>query len=407
MRKLLSVLAFASLAGMISSSFGVAVFARQTGLECNTCHTSAGFPTLTKMGQDFKAGSYASEHDDTMIGDGEALSLPRTMPIGFVLKARAWNLNDGSESHTGVDIWDEAVIFLGGKIGKNSGYVIEWGEGQPLAARWSFGVVHNESIKTSIVVFTVDGWGPGAVFEAQSTGAVKNMRVFENKEMNSAAASVDGWGESTGIGAYVYHDMFYAAIALYAPVHHATHDDFLDPAFAQYIRAVVTPIEGLGIGAALKTGTAGFLVADGDWAADNGITPGVTVEVAQSTMVFDVQYYNPSVLGGLLAWATYGSNADTHNEVTVSLGSASATSAGDVAKTYITVGADVSVIPNKANVGLGYRKGDIDSGAYDDSGIILQAKYNVLMNARLQAEYYMGQGDNEDSSMMLMLFGSW
>jgi hypothetical protein len=402
LKTIISISAVVSVLGLNSSVFGVAAFARQTGLDCTSCHSSAGFPTLNTFGAAFKAGGYVNGDDANMMGDGEALSIPKTLNISVVAKVR-YNMNltnaDGTNNGANeADVPDELALLMGGRVGKNVGYLLEWVDGA-LTARVPL-VYDIGPAKLGVVIFATDAMGPQTVFEVAATGAQRNLRVWENQQgVTRPMDQTVNDGVATGLGAYIYHSMFYAA---YTPFVNSASiaGEGMDQKPAHYIRAAVTPnVAGLDllVGGQVWTGTTG--VTDGD------TTTAITTH-DYSRFVVDGQVQG--TLGvPLLAWFQYGSIGASD-----SWGVAN----GDISATRISVGLDAQIIENKANIGGGFETKSTDAtGDKAENYLFVGAKYNLLRNLRVNLEYKMGlsaydaatgQGD-EGSMARAMVFGSW
>lgn len=382
LKTIISISAVVSVLGLNSSVFGVATFARQTGLDCTSCHTSAGFPTLNTFGAAFKAGGYVNADDANLMGDGEALSIPKSLGMSIVTKVRfKKNMTDNagaSLSDGEANIPDELAIMLGGRVGKNVGYLIEWGGGGPGHARVPL-VFDLGPAKLGAVVWVSDAMGPATVFETAATGAMRNLRVFENLKGAGQDYFKEGSGvitASSGVGLYAHHSMGFVAFTPF------TNEDptgsVNKPAY--YVRAALTPnVAGLDllVGYQMNTGTTGDINGD---------------KAEYDNMAVDAQIVG--TLGvPLVAFFQFASGGETNT--------------GGGFGTRISAGLDAQIIENTANVGVGFISTTPD-GADAQNTLILGGKYNIVRNLRLNVEYKKGLSvDHEASFVQAMLFGSW
>lgn len=241
-------LAAAGLIALPLPSVAVPAFARQTGATCSSCHFQH-FPTLTPYGQSFKAGNYAQSGGQSMV-EGDILSLPAVLNLSMILKMKYVKTNGSSGVGTDRGEYmmpDEASILLGGRVGKNMGFMVEGqlaDETAPVFA--SFKVpIGFEALggRLSLIPFATDALGTPFGFELLSTGAVRNVRSFEERAATSAQQYVvGGAGEGVAEGvAFVYaRSHGFANITLWTPNHGTVALD--RPTY--YVRLAATPLVG-------------------------------------------------------------------------------------------------------------------------------------------------------------------
>lgn len=419
LKTIISISAVVSVLGLNSSVFGVAAYARQTGLDCTSCHASVGFPTLNTFGQSFKAGGYVNGDDANMMGDGEALSLPKNLNGSLVVKIRgSYNTTDtvptgatAADPYYRLDMPDEFAFLFGGRVAKNIGYLLEFNGDGALSFKMPI-VFDLAGGKLGVVPFWTDGLGVGYGFENLSTGAVRNIRAVEERSVASAVSFVeaqlakdpDGAGALTaqdaglasaasGITAYYWMGIAHVAVTGYAPASvEGLGPEIINPAFAQYIRAAVTPsVAGLdvAVGVQKTLGTAGFDSA-------NGVAGGRVNEA--NYLGVDAQVMGTIGMPVAL-FVTYGQGDNLTN------------GAGDaqtgVEASAITVLGDVQLIENKLNVALGMRLGsytkhtvvgttDTAGDTVSDNAIMAEVKYNLARNVRLSFDWKKEIGDVDD-----------
>jgi hypothetical protein len=394
-------LALVAMFGLTSSSYGVPAFARQTGLDCNSCHGSAGYPTLNSFGAAFKAGGYTQANDDDLIGDGEALSIPKTLNMSLVYKVRNPIDINANGAEMPFENPDEIAILMGGKAAKNIGWLMEAG-GTDIAAA-SFKLVFAPElgpVRLGIVPWFSD-LTPGYVFETMSTGAVRNIRALENRKLTSAinavnygaADDVGTNGMNAGLGLYVWHPMFFAAFTPFIPrdgvavtagqalAGEATTDWLTNPV-GIYARAAVTPSFGgmdLGVGVQYYGGA----YADGGYDVNGDATT-----KAMSTIGVDVQFgLNAGI--PMIFFVTYANDIENTSS-------------------SINILADLAVIPDVLMLDAAFR---LDLNTYanaEDSktGAGIGAKFHIVRNVKLEVDvaYTFASGDLQ---ILPQIFGAF
>jgi len=365
LKSIISVMAVVATVGVTNSTYGVAAFARQTGVACSSCHTSAGFPTLTPFGQAFKAGGYTQGNEDAMMGDGEALSIPKAMNLSVVFKARHETVISGGTTTNELQVLDEGAILAGGRVGKNIGFLIEGGGD---FVNFKLPMVYDVGpVKLGIVPWMSDGLGPAFAMETISTGNADNIRINENKHAVSAQSAVD-WGgaqTSSGVGLYVWHPMGFLLVTPWAEgVNGAGWIDGGDIGY--YARAAATPELDFG-----------------QLAAGVAYKGGAFASTTYSYICADVQLILSDI--PLMATITY---------------------ANDLANTgsAVAVAVDYQVLEDQRfNVNAGFL---YDLGGNGNSDLNVGIKWGIALNLRLDVNV----GYNLDSGDVLiqpMLFGSF
>jgi hypothetical protein len=395
LKTIISLLAVVTMLGVTSSTYGVAAFARQTGLDCTSCHAAAGFPTLNSFGAAFKAGGYVQGNEEKMIGDGEGLSIPEAVNLGVVFKARdeiklGTDASGAATYSNELQFPDETAVFAGGRIAKNVGFVIELGDAwfNSFKITW---VNDIGPVKLGIVPWHTDAFGAGWIFETLSTGAVRNIRLSENRNLVSAG-SATGWGgagEASGLGLYVWHPMGFVAYTAFAP---AIGGIAIENGMGHYIRAAVTPSLDFGdiaVGISMKLGSA---------EDHSGIAEYYSwLHADAQLMLSDIP---------LTIMVTYASDQTGADTVAAS---------GDGKSTVLTGVVDYAIIENMLNVNVAYKHGISPNQANKIGGSI---RYNIATNLRLSLDFhYQMAKDNSavasvgdidaETMIMPMISGSW
>jgi len=320
----------------------VPAFARQTGASCSACHFQH-FPTLTAFGAAFKSANYALTGGQSLI-EGDILSLPAVLNLSMVLKMKYVKTDGGSGE--GADrgefmMPDEASIFLGGRVGKNIGFLVEGqlaDESAPVFASFKMPIGFDAvGGRLSLVPFATDALGTPFGFELLSTGAVRNVRSFEERAATSAQQYVvGGSGEGVAEGlalVYAGHTGF-ANLTLWTPNHGTVAID--RPAY--YWRIAATPTVGawkFGAGMQWWNGTA------------------VTLNQQIRAVAFDFQAHGAVGSRPLGVYVTY----------TSAPGTPAGAASGDTnlfnrlpnAQLAFAVATELGVVPGRLTMGVAYR----------------------------------------------------
>jgi len=375
-----SVLLIVATLGLTSTVHGVPAFARQTGLDCNSCHAAAGFPTLNAFGAAFKAGGYSQANEDDLIGDGEALSIPKSLNMSVVLKVRnpiegTTQDNGDTTSKSTLDMPDEMAFLVGGRTGKNMGFLVESAlsrdGNEAVSAKYVF-APEIGPVRLGIVPWYSD-LGVGYFFETQSTGMARNIRPGEKVKgaaFNLGLTDADATGQTIGLGVYVWHPMGFLAVTPYfgstgttwSDINAAGTDNAAD--IAWYIRAAATPTFGdvaMSIGGAFWTGkhegaTVNAFVVDATAEMEVGVP--LTIELSFG-MDLNGETYN----------AAHAAGADSVMGL----------------EGYVEAG----VIPDVAMVGLlvGFTQQTLPAVVNSDLDIGLVGKYHVARNVKLELDF--------------------
>jgi hypothetical protein len=398
-----SVLALVATLGLTSTVHGVPTFARQTGLDCTSCHAASGFPTLNSFGAAFKAGGYSQANEDDLVGDGETLSIPKALNVSVVLKALqpiegGSTTVNGTTTDNGVAadlvLPDEMALLIGGRLGTNSGFLIESALGKgvdagdftggnaALGAKYVF-APELGPVRLGIVPWWTD-LGAGYVFESLSTGAINNLRAAEEMKGAAHRLGMNDLGQMTGLGLYLWHPMgFVAFTPFFAGTENpANGTSWVDSDIGYYVRAAATPSFGsvnLGIGVQYWAGVA------------NGNTLGTFVVDAQAMMDVGIP---------LSIFATFGMD----NSVT------------DVSKTSLTAYVEAAIVPDTFMTGLAFTLGSetVGTDTATDIGIGLVAKYHIFRNLKFELDVFYDMGSNSANTdtttgwlILPMIFGAF
>jgi hypothetical protein len=371
-------LTIVAMLGLTSTVQGVPAFARQTGLDCNSCHAAPGFPTLNSFGAAFKAAGYTQASEDNLIGDGEALSIPKALNMSVVYKVRQPIEVAGGKTVAPFENPDEIALLLGGRIAPNIGYVIEAG-GTSLDFA-SLKVVFAPEIgpvRLGIVPWFSD-LGPGYIFETLSTGAVRNIRSMENRKVSSAINAIEYGGANataqSGLGLYVWNPMFFVTLTPFMATAFDPQPDWTVNSIGYYGRVAVTPTLGpvdLGVG---------------------------------------VQYYfgkADDLAGGVAKLNTLGVDVQAMMNVGIPL-SVFLTYANDIEgqKSAANISVDAAIIPDVLMLDLAFRLG-LTTNVDNEIGI--GAKFHIVRNVKLEVDvaYSLPATGTGELQILPLIFGAF
>lgn len=397
-------------------------FSRQTSMACTTCHAQH-FPVLNSFGQAFKAGGY------TMMGaqgkvEGERLSLPDTLNMSLVLKARYQKENgtDGpgiisGETKNGgqLQLADEFAFLVGGRVAENVGFLFEGAlHGGPeggIAAGFKMPFVFDvRAVKLSAIPFYTDGLGVAYGYELASTGAMRAARWSEHRKEISAQQYIGTDGKATGLALVAQNDMGYINLSRWSPT-------FVEAIQlkSNYLRIAATPTAGdwaMHIGGQLWNGS-GYTNA----------TPAVISGVATPALIPGVPAALVDTKAAALDFQAQGQLAGKDLSVYATWAKAPAAAGatpnhfngGANDKKAWTIGADYSVIPKALHIGAAYRnaRNGKAAGVDGDNAITLNAVYDLRQNVALHLAHssYSGSAYNTagkaDALTTLMLFAAW
>ena len=265
----------------------VPAFARQMGVACLSCHFQH-FPKLNSFGREFRLGGYTQTAQELIEDDG--VSIPPVANIGFFLeyKYQKTDTKGATGTKTGTDrgqwdLYDEAAIFFGGRLGENFGMFAELAEGVENAK-----VVFSRDfggVQGGLSAYVTHSMGPAFGMELFNTGVQMHIVSGVNMMVQGAALStMVGMGEATGFTAFMAGNNFFAAYGMWSPF---GTDEARDTGFdmSSYFRLALTrEISGFnsmigffGTGGKTKCGE-----------ACSG-TPGVVAEKKTEAMGIDLQ----------------------------------------------------------------------------------------------------------------------
>ena len=416
---LLALLSPVFVFSLSSNSYAVPAFARQTGQECSSCHFQH-MPALSAYGRAFKSSGFTDVGDQALLEGDNGLSLPTTMNLSLIVKLRVVKEHvEGTDDGTGSDLFewqypDEAALFFGGRISDNIGFALESQLSDPEGPVFdSFKIPVRSDIgdgQALLIPFFTPAHGPGFSFELLNTGAVRNMRSFEDRK-NISAQQWGGLGDgaASGIAAVYSTDSYFLNVAKYAPFDPSTNPGV--DSFGTYVRgALMGDIAGFdsAIGVQLYTGSAKWNTEEVTITAPAG--GGALIETSSvahnekknDRWAIDAQAQGD--VGGmpLGIYAAY-----------IKVGTEDYRNSNPNDKKGWNVTAELGVKPGKVTVGAGFRAGD--NGALtneDDHSTFVAATYMSKQNVQIQLNHTLLGGSannasNKESKTILMLFAAF
>jgi hypothetical protein len=414
----------------VSEASALPLFARQTGMECAACHFQH-FPMLTAFGRAFKAGAYTLMGTEGKV-EGNNLSIPNTLNAAILTtagytKSNADNAVAAGFGGTGVRTTGDGAVyvpgtngefslFVGGRTSENSGALAEIGTLQDagtgaglssakIPMLWE---IAGDGTRAGLVPFTTDGQGASYGFEELNTGAnAVHTMLFIGGDFNGSVAGVLSAQQYIGTGAPATG----AAIVVNNPNYFINLTKFHQ----------VGPGDLGGTGAALTStyfraagifDVAGWDTAVGiqNWSGNStdvtfaeidpitGTPAAATItEVDTKAWAIDGQMQN--TLANNMPLGIY----ITYAHAPSSPGGGNAYNGGDAARSSFNIAAELGVIPEKATIGFGIRRGKsgdttITGSNASDNAYLLEASYKLAQNMLLNLVYTSQSGDYWNST---------
>ncbi|WP_457641379.1 hypothetical protein [Persephonella sp.] len=349
------------------SANAIPAFARQMTATCSTCHSQNQFPALNSFGRSFKASGYTMIGNEKLITEENMfISLPTVLNASFAIKIR-YIKTGGATSE--LQFPDEAALLIGGRASENAGTFIEIGydnvDKKFLLANFKIPFVFDvANRKIGIVPFTTDAFGPSFAFEILNTGAVRNQRILEERNVISAQQYIGTATEAEGVGFYVYDDLYSFVYAAWGPAHGTVKLSKT----SHYLRVAFTPRIGgwdIGFGGQIWAGKTEVKNDDGS-------------KTSFKTNANALDFQAMGDIGiPLTIILTYGNAKNETNSIY---------NKGTDNKKALTGVVEIGVIPDRVLLAVGYRDATDENGNSDNAGII-GTKYMINRNIELQFNY--------------------
>ncbi len=404
LRSILAVSAALGALAISTPSQAMSNYARQTGQACSTCHFQH-YPLLNEFGRAFKASGFTLPGKQGLLDGAEGLSLPEVLNAGLVTKIRYQKSNGPKVAGTDttnngqLQFPDELLLMLGGRISENIGAQVDLDltadtnsvvDGMKMPFMFNIG-----GVKAGVIPFTTAGQGVSYGFELLNTGAVRGQRAVEARKTFSAQQYINTGSAAQGIALVASNPQFFANLSKWSP---RSVGDKTGAPDATYFRIAATPSVGdwdLGVGLQSWSGSA----------TNSALT-------AIDTQAFAIDAQAQGKIGEM-PLGVYLTHAKADGSPAV--GTKNFFNANPNDRKATTIAAELGVLPGKATLELGYRKGD--TGAATNSGDnawMIGATYQVVQNVQLQLNYesysgsaYNGTPANGDQLTTLMLFASF
>ena len=430
------ILLLASMIGMTmlaSEASALPLFARQTGMECAACHFQH-FPMLTAFGRAFKAGAYTLMGTQGLV-EGDNLSIPNTLNMAILTTAGysknnsdtadivdpvansngARTTGDGTFYMPGTN--GEFSLFVGGRTSENSGALAELGMVQDAGTGAGLSSAKipmlwevSSGTRAGLVPYTTDGQGASYGFEELNTGAnAVHTMLFIGGDFNGSVAPVlsaqqyIGTGAAaTGLAFVVNNPSYFVNLTKFNQVGPADLGGASAALTSTYLRAAgIFDVAGWDTAVGVQSWSGSSTVVDFTDVVTGGvaeITPGFTLMETKAWAI-DGQMQNTLGNGMPLGiYVTYASAAAPEAG-----GPDNAfNSGGKEAKTSFNIAAELGVIPEKATIGFGIRRGK-SGQAYNgssnatDNAYLLEGSYKLAQNMLLNLVYTSQSGDYWDA----------
>ena len=441
------ILLLASMIGMTmlaSEASALPLFARQTGMECAACHFQH-FPMLTAFGRAFKAGAYTLMGTQGLV-EGDNLSIPNTLNMAILTTAGysknnsdtadivdpvansngARTTGDGTFYMPGTN--GEFSLFVGGRTSENSGALAELGMVQDAGTGAGLSSAKipmlwevSSGTRAGLVPYTTDGQGASYGFEELNTGAnAVHTMLFIGGDFNGSVAPVlsaqqyIGTGAAaTGLAFVVNNPSYFVNLTKFNQVGPADLGGASAALTSTYLRAAgIFDVAGWDTAVGVQSWSGSSTVVDftdvvTGGAACNGTTGNCAAEITPGFTLMETK-----------AWAVDGQMQNTLGNgmplgIYVTYASAAApeaggpdnafNSGGKEAKTSFNIAAELGVIPEKATIGFGIRRGK-SGQAYNgssnatDNAYLLEGSYKLAPNMLLNLIYTSQSGDYWDAT---------
>ncbi len=419
---------------LASEASALPLFARQTGMECAACHFQH-FPMLTAFGRAFKAGAYTLMGTQGKV-EGDNLSIPNTLNMAILTTAGysknnsdtqdivnpidnangARTTGDGTFYVPGTN--GEFSLFVGGRTSENSGALAELGMVQDagtgaglssakIPMLWEVA----DGTRAGLVPYTTDGQGASYGFEELNTGAnAVHTMLFIGGDFNGSVAPVLSAQQYIGTGAaatgfafVVNNPGYFVNLTKFNQVGPADLGGASAALTSTYLRAAgIFDLAGWDTAVGVQS-----------WSGSStavAFTDVVSGSVAEITPGFTLMETK--------AWAIDGQMQNTLSNnmplgIYVTYASAAAPEAGGPDNAYnsggtdtrssFNIAAELGVIPEKATIGFGIRRGKSGQTVgtatnASDNAYLLEGSYKIAQNMLLNLIYTSQSGDYWDAT---------
>lgn len=414
-----SILALATIfftTAFIPPASALPLFARQTGMECAACHFQH-FPMLTAFGRSFKAGAFSMVGAQGKV-ESEGLSIPNTLNMAVLTtlgytKTNADNAatdpalagtgartpGDGAFYVPGTN--GEFSLFAGGRTSENSGALAELGMLQDAgtgaglsSAKMPMLWEVADGTRAGLVPFTTSGQGASYGYEVLNTGAnAIHTMLFIGGDFNGSVAPIVSAQQyigtaspATGAAFVVNNPGYFINLTKYNQFGPADLGGTGAALTSTYVRAAyVFDLAGwdTGVGVQNWSGSSAQVTFSEHDPFTGAVSLGGVATMGTKASAIDGQMQG--ALGDMPVgfYATYARAPAPSGVVDNAYNSG-----GTATKSAFNLAAELGVIPEKATIGFGIRRGK--SGGNSGSGIVgandsdnaflIEASYKLAQN---------------------------
>lgn len=404
-----------------------AVFARQTGMACSSCHFQH-FPLLNGFGRAFKSSGYSMVGAQARV-EGADLSIPNTLNMSVLAtagyeksdRAKAAALVATPEKNSGDGLFyvpasgGELSLFFGGRLSENAGFLGELSSGDASGAHSSVKMPlqfdmssifssMQSGMRVAVVPFATDVQGASYSFETLNTGAnavhqMSPVRGFNGAHIGAVSAQqyIGTGGVAKGLSLVVSDPIGFFNVTRY------DRTGIAGGAFATmgstYLRAAgfipLTGWEAMAVGVQMWSGSSAvsdpaglvpLVMADTKAYAVDGQLQGyvgdMPLGIYASYAVAPVVSADPATghLGN--AYNTYYTQDALGNPVVVT---------GTHEKSALNISSELGIVPNVASFGVAVRMGKSGNGLVDNA-VLLTGTYHVAQNILLSLAFTSASG---------------
>lgn len=450
------------IAGMASMTevSALPLFARQTGMACSACHFQH-FPLLTGFGRAFKSAGYTMIATQGKV-EGEGLSIPSSLNMSAMATAGYEKTNQAA-STTAINTTGDGAfyvpgnggeldLFIGGRVGANTGFLAEVGTGGSVSGTTVSGTRSSaklpvlfeinpdmfklaEGTRVGFVPFSTDDEGVSYGFELLNTGANAVQQMSSASGLNdahSAALSAQQYigtaGAATGVALVANNPVGFINLTKYDQT--GISNGALAVLGSTYVRvAGMFDLAGWDTGVGVQswsgssvsaTGTPAVPATPGTIVCNPGcITSGQVYPTAAIPATYGTVASKATAVDGQMQ-GTLGSfpvgfyvsyarapagDANSYNVDPAALvaGSAVTQAYGTATKSSFNFSFEVGVVPEKITLGAAYRAGrsGVAVGSFtnaSDNAIMFIATYKFAQNVMVSLTQTTSSGQYWDAA---------
>ena len=437
----LAVIAFAPEASALP------LFARQTGMACSACHFQH-FPMLNSFGRAFKAGAFTMMGAQSQV-EGDGISIPSALNMA-VLATMGYSKNNSdnqatSDAKNGTALNAQGVrsagdgsvyvpgtngefsLFVGGHVSDNAGALAELGmvndagTGAGLSSAkmpmlWEVA----DATRAGLVPFTTGDKGASYGYEVLNTGAnAIHTMLFVGGDFNNSVAPIlsaqqyiSTGTQATGATIVVNNPGYFVSLTKFNQIGPADLGGTNGALTSTYLRAAGTfDLAGwdTGVGVQSWSGTSTSVAFSDIVSATVPPVAEVTPTFGQSetkATAIDGQMqgeWNKMPLGFYVTYARAPANTSAGIDCATAGIICNAYNGGTDTRSSFNLSAELGVIPEKATIGFGIRRGKSgvavgSSANASDNAWLIEGSFKLAQNMLLNLVYTSQSGDFWDAN---------